>query len=116
MIYINQTGTTTITTNVNNNSRDVVSTYLLRFTHIMSQNVTEYTIDTTNPLEYGENDRYCEMVFNANFKYEGENSLEIYTNGTDLVYTGIVIVGQLIEDMTSYISDNEDGQNYIYIS
>jgi len=115
MIYLTKTGSTTLTSNVNKNTRDAVTTYLLKFTHIMSQDVKTYTIDVLNPTEYGENDRYCELVFDANFTYEGENSLEIYANGTDLVYTGIVIVGEQTETFVQYTSNNENNSNYIYV-
>lgn len=115
MIYINKTGSTTITSNVNNNSRDIISTYLLEFTHIMSQDLKTYTINVSNPLEYGENDRYCELVFTGDFQYEGEYQLKILANGTDVVYTGIVIVGEQVETFTQYISDNENNNNYIYV-
>ena len=115
MIYIKKTGSITLTLNVNNNTRDDVSTYLLNFTHIMSNDNKQYTIDTTNPYQFGKNDRYCEMVFTGTFYYEGEYKLQIYANGTDKVYDGIVIVGEQTEEFIKYVSDNEENNNYIYL-
>lgn len=115
MLYINKTGENTLTLNVNNNSRDSFSTYDLKFTHILSQDIKTYTIDTSDNTQYGVNDRYCEMVFTADFTYEGENKLEILGNGSILVYSGIVIVGEQTEEFIQYVSDNENNSNYIYI-
>ena len=115
MIYLTKIGVNTITSNVNNNSRDVVTTYLLRFTHIMSQDIKEYIINVNDPTQYGENDRYAELVFTTDFVYEGENKLEILANGTTNVYTGIVIVGEQVETFIQYTSNNENNKNYIYV-
>lgn len=115
MIYINKTGVTTLVLNVNNNTRDSFTTYLLKFTHILSNNVKQYTVNTNIPQQYSENNRYCEMVFVGNFTYEGEYKLEIYGNSSVLVYTGIIIVGEQTDEFTTYISDNENNTNYIYV-
>lgn len=108
--------------NINNNSTNTFATYDLVFTHIMSQEVKTYTIDTSNNAEYGQNIRYCEIVLNLqdageDLNYEGEYQLKIYGNGTDLVFTGIAILQGTEEEpfFTQYISPNEVNENYIYI-
>lgn len=108
--------------NINNNSRTDFSTYLLTFTHILSQEVKSYTIDTSNTAIYGENDRYCEIVLNfqnpgQDLNYEGQYQLQIFGNGTDLVLTSMVRLEGTTEDnsFVEYISTDEDNSNYIYI-
>lgn len=109
--------------NINNNSRQDFSSYTLTFTHILSQEVKSYNISTSNPAEYGENIRYCEIVLNfqnagQDLNYEGQYQLQIFGNGTNLVYTGMVrLVGTSEEgnDYISYVSPDEDNSNYIYI-
>lgn len=115
MNYITPNVSNTLTLNVNNNSRDTFVSYTLEFTHILSQYVKTFVIDTTDNTEYGSNDRYCEFVFSNDLLYEGEYQLKIYGNGSILVYTGIVINGELIETFIQYESDNENNENYIYI-
>lgn len=108
--------------NINNNARTEFSTYVLIFTHILSQEVKSYTINTSNPLVYGENDRYCEIVLNLqnpgqDLNYEGQYQLQIFGNGTQLVYTGMVRLEGTTEDnsFVEYISPDEDNSNFIYI-
>jgi hypothetical protein len=108
--------------NINNNSRTDFSGYTLTFIHTLSQEVKSYTISTSNPAQYGENDRYCEIVLNfqnagQDLNYEGQYELRIFGNGTNLVYTGLCRLDGTTEDntITQYISPNEDNEQYIYI-
>lgn len=108
--------------NINNNSRTDFSGYTLTFTHTLSQEVKSYNISTSNPAEFGENIRYCEIVLNLqlpgqDLNYEGQYQLQIFGNGTNLVYTGLARLDGTAENNTiiSYVSNNEDGENYIYI-
>lgn len=107
--------------NINNNSRQDFSGYTLTFVHILSQEEKTYTISTSNPAEYGENDRYCEIVLNLqndDLNYEGQYQLQIFGNGTNLVFTSMVrLIGTTEKgnDYISYISPDEDNSNYIYI-
>jgi len=108
--------------NINNNSRVDFSAYTLTFVHIMSQESKSYVINTSNPALFGENDRYCEIVLNLqdpgqDLNYEGQYQLKIYGNGTNLVFTGMVLVEGTEEEpfFTTYVSDNENNSNYIYI-
>jgi hypothetical protein len=121
MLYLQKSQPNTLTLNINNNSRDTFTGYTLSFTHIMSKEVKNYLIDTSNPLEYAQNIRYCEIELPLNtddLNYEGEYILNIYgTSGTVLVYTGIVVLEgtQEANPFTQYISNNEVNENYIYI-
>ena len=108
--------------NINNNSRTDFSGYTLTFIHTLSQEVKSYTVSTSNPAQYGENDRYCEIVLNfqnpgQDLNYEGQYELRIFGNGTNLVYTGLCRLDGTTEDntITQYISPNEDNEQYIYI-
>jgi len=108
--------------NINNNSRQDFSGYTLTFVHIMSKESKTYLINTSNPAEYAENDRYCEIVLNLqspgqDLNYEGQYQLTIYGNGTTLVFIGIVELEGGVEEplFTQYVSNNEDNSNYIYI-
>lgn len=107
--------------NINNNSRQDFSGYTLTFVHILSQEEKTYTISTSNPAEYGENDRYCEIVLNLqndDLNYEGQYQLQIFGNGTNLVFTSMVRLLGTTEkgnDYINYISPDEDNSNYIYI-
>jgi hypothetical protein len=108
--------------NINNNSRTDYSGYTLTFTHILSQEVKSYTIDTSNPQVYGENIRYCEIVLNfqnpgQDLNYEGQYQLQIFGNETQLVYTGMARLEGTTEDnsFVEYISTDEDNSNFIYI-
>lgn len=125
MIYLQKAQLNTLTMNINNNARPSFSAYTLTFTHIMSKEVKSYTVDTSNPAEYGQNIRYCEIVINLqtdDLNYEGEYQLNIFGNGdgyTDYpVFVGIAILEGNEEKpfFTEYISPNEDNENYIYIS
>lgn len=117
MIYLNKTGQNTLILNINNNSRSVFSTYDLKFTHILSQSVNNFTIDLSDSTEYSVNSRYCTITFISNFDYEGEYSLEIRGNNTELVWSGIIIVGEVIptDTFNELVSDNEENNNFIYI-
>ncbi len=122
MLYLQKGQQNELTLNINNNARPNFSTYDLVFTHTMSQEVKTYTIDTTNPAVYGANIRYCEIVLNLqdpgqDLNYEGEYQLNIYGDGTDLVFTGIAILQGTEEEplFTTYVSPNEVNENYIYI-
>jgi hypothetical protein len=108
--------------NINNNSRTDYSGYTLTFTNVLSQEVKSYTISTSNPQVYGENDRYCEIVLNfqnpgQDLNYEGQYQLQIFGNGTQLVYTGMARLEGTTEDnsFVEYISADEDNSNFIYI-
>jgi hypothetical protein len=120
MIYINKGQSNELVLNINNNSRTDFSGYTLTFLHILSQEVKSYTILTNGPY-FGENVRYCEIVLdltNNDLNYEGQYQLQIFGNGTSLVYTGMVFVNGTTEtgnDFISFISDDEDNSNYIYI-
>jgi hypothetical protein len=88
----------------------------------MSKESKTYLINTSNPAEYAENDRYCEIVLNLqspgqDLNYEGQYQLTIYGNGTTLVFIGIVELEGGVEEplFTQYVSNNEDNSNYIYI-
>lgn len=107
--------------NINNNSRQDFTGYTLVFVHALSQESKTYTIDTSNPAEFGENIRYCEIVLNLqndDLNYEGQYQLQIFGNGTNLVFTSLCrLVGTAEKgnDYISYISPDEDNSNYIYI-
>jgi hypothetical protein len=107
--------------NINNNSRQDFSGYTLTFVHALSQESKSYLIDTSNPAQFGENDRYCEIVLNLqndDLNYEGQYQLQIFGNGTNLVFTSLCrLVGNAEQgnDYVSYISPDEDNSNYIYI-
>jgi hypothetical protein len=108
--------------NINNNSRTDFSGYTLTFTHTLSQEVKSYNISTSNPAEFGENIRYCEIVLNLqlpgqDLNYEGQYQLQIFGNGTNLVYTGLVRLDGTTENNTiiSYVSNNENNEQFIYI-
>jgi hypothetical protein len=107
--------------NINNNSRVDFSGYTLTFVHVLSQEEKTYTISTSNPAEFGENIRYCEIVLNFqndDLNYEGQYQLQIFGNGTNLVYTGMARLDGTTEkgnDYVSYVSPNEDNEQFIYI-
>jgi len=122
MLYLNKGQQNELVMNINNNTTTTFSTYVLEFTHIMSQEVKSYTVDTSDPLEYAQNIRYCEIILNLqdagqDLNYEGEYQLKIYGNGTELVFTGIAILEGTEEQpfFTTYVSPNEVNENYIYI-
>lgn len=110
--------------NINNNTTTSFSSYLLEFTHIMSKEVKTYSINTSDPTQYGQNIRYCEIVLDLqipgqDLNYEGEYQLNIYGNGNlnQNVFIGIAILQGNVESpaFTEYISPNEVNENYIYI-
>jgi hypothetical protein len=124
MIYLEKGIENALVLNINNNARPNFTTYVLVFTHIMSKEVKSYTIDTTDPLQYTQNIRYCTIILPLNtddLNYEGEYQLNIYGNGdgyTDYpVFVGISILEGMKEEplFTQYISPNEVNENYIYI-
>lgn len=121
MIYMQQGQINNLTLNINNNSRLVFTSYDLEFTHIMSKERKVYTVYTNNPNQYLENIRYCEITLNLNIndlQYLGQYNLNIFGDGTDLVFNGIVILeGNNAEThpFTEYISPDEENSNYIYV-
>lgn len=123
MLILNKGQQNELVLNINNNSRQDFATYTLTFVHALSQESKSYIIDTTDPSEFGENDRYCEIVLNLqnpgqDLNYEGQYQLQIFGNGTTLVYTGLCRLDGTTEqgnDYISYVSPNEDNSNYIYI-
>jgi hypothetical protein len=122
MLYLQKGIQNELVMNINNNTATTFSGYTLEFTHIMSQEVKTYTVSTSNPLEYAQNIRYCEIILNLqdagqDLNYEGEYQLKIYGNGTELVFIGIAILQGTEEEplFTTYISPNEVNENYIYI-
>jgi len=122
MLYLQKGQQNELVLNINNNSTTSFSTYTLTFTHIMSQEVKSYTVSTSDPQVYAQNIRYCEIILNLqdagqDLNYEGEYNLNIYGNGTDLVFTGIAILEGTQEEpfFTTYVSPNENNENYIYI-
>ena len=122
MIILNKGQVNELVLNINNNSTTTFTGYTLTFTHIMSSEVKSYTVSTSDPLEYAQNIRYCEIILNLqdagqDLNYEGEYNLNIYGNGTELVFTGIAILQGTEEQpfFTTYVSPNENNENYIYI-
>lgn len=109
-----------LTLNINNNSRVDYSAYTLTFIHVVSQEVKSYVVSTTGP-NFFENIRYCQIELDLaadDLNYEGQYSLQIFGNGTELVYTGMVDLLGTYEQgntFTEYVSPNEDNEQYIYI-
>jgi hypothetical protein len=109
-----------LTLNINNNSRSDFASYTLTFIHTLSQETKSYSISTSNPLQYGENDRYCEIILDLqddDLNYEGQYQLQIFGDGTNLVYTTLCRLDGTSENNTiiEYISPNEDNEQFIYI-
>jgi len=122
MLYLQKGQQNELIMNINNNTNTVFSGYTLEFTHIMSKEVKSYVVSTSDPQVYAQNIRYCEIILNLqnsgqDLNYLGEYQLNIYGNGTELVFTGIVILEGTQESpaFTQYISPNEVNENYIYI-
>jgi len=122
MLYLQKGQQNELIMNINNNSNTVFSGYTLEFTHVMSKEVKSYVVSTSDPQVYAQNIRYCEIILNLqnsgqDLNYLGEYQLNIYGNGTELVFTGIVILEGTQESpaFTQYISPNEVNENYIYI-
>lgn len=106
--------------NINNNSRTTFTGYTLTFTHVVSQEVKSYLIDTSNPAQYGENIRYCEIILdlaNDDLNYEGQYLLQIFGNGTNLVFTSMATLEGNSEPVPfiEYESPDENNSNFIYI-
>ena len=119
MLILQKTQSNELVLNINNNSRTSFSAYTLTFTHIVSQEVKSFVILTNSPF-YAQNDRYCEIVLDLSIEdlnYEGQYQLQIYGNGTSLVYTGMAMLNGTQEStpFTEYVSPNEDNENFIYI-
>jgi hypothetical protein len=121
MIYLNKDQENSLVLNINNNSRETFTGYTLEFTHIMSKEVKTYSINKSNPAQYFENIRYCEILLpldTDDLNYLGEYILNIYgVPNNELVYTGIAILEgtEAGAGFTQYISPNETNENYIYI-
>jgi len=121
MLYLNKGQQNSLVLNINNNSRKTFTEYVLEFIHVMSKEVKTYTIDLSNPAEYFQNIRYCEILLPLNtddLNYLGEYILNIYgVPDNELVYTGIAILEgtEAGAGFTQYISPNETNENYIYI-
>ena len=123
MLYIQKGQENTLVLNINNNSRDTFTGYTLEFTHVMSKETKVYTVDTSDPTQYGQNIRYCEIVLPLNqddLNYLGQYVLNIYgTPGNQLVFNGMVVLESptIVEanPFTEYISNNEVNENFIYI-
>ena len=121
MLYINQGQENTLTLSINQNSRTNFSAYTLNFTHVMSSEVTSYTILTSDPDVFYENYRYCQITLDLaikNLPYEGQYILNIYGSPTNQhVYNGFCMINGTVESnpFTEYISPNETNENFIYI-
>ena len=120
MVILNKGQENELVLNINNNSRQAFTGYTLTFVHALSQESKSYTINKSNPAVYGENDRYCEIVLDLtsdDLNYEGQYQLQIFGNGSSLVYTIMceVIDTNASDEFIQYQSDNEDNSNYIYI-
>jgi len=122
MLYLQKGQQNELIMNINNNSETTFTGYTLEFTHIMSKEVKSYVVSTSDPQVFAQNIRYCEIILNLqnsgqDLNYLGEYQLNIYGNGTELVFTGIVILEGTEESpsFTEYISPNEVNENYIYI-
>lgn len=122
MLILQKGQMNTLVMNINNNSRTDFSGYTLTFTHVMSEEVKSYLINTSNNAQYGDNIRYCEINLdlscsNCDLNYQGQYELKIYGNGTTLVYTGMAELNGPNESQpfVEYVSTDEDNSNYIYI-
>jgi len=120
MVILNKGQQNELILNINNNSRQIFTSYTLVFTHALSQEVKSYVIDTSDNSEYGQNDRYCEIILdlqNDDLNYEGQYQLQIFGDGNSLVYTILcdVVDTNVSDTFVSYQSNNEDNENYIYI-
>ena len=120
MLYINKGEVNNLVLNINLNSRTQFSTYDLVFTHIMSKQEKTYVIDTSDPLQYTSNIRYCTIVLDLvsdDLIYEGQYQLNIYGDAQQEVYVTMVDLISPIAaaPFTEYISPNEVNENYIYI-
>jgi hypothetical protein len=122
MIILNKGQQNELVLNINNNSRTDFNTYTLTFTNSLSKEVKSYIVNTSNPAQYADNERYCEIILNfqnpgQDLNYEGQYQLQIFGNGTNLVYTGLCRLVGTTENNTivEYISTDDDNEKYIYI-
>jgi hypothetical protein len=121
MLYLNKGQNNNLVLNINNNSRNTFTGYTLNFTHVMSKEVKNYTINISDPAVFFQNIRYCEILLplsTNDLNYLGEYTLNIYGNpDNELVYSGIAILEGVEpgSTFTQYISPNETNENYIYI-
>lgn len=125
MLYLNKGQVNTLYLNINNNARPNFDTYTLDFVHVMSKEAKAYVIDVNNPEEYFSNIRYCTITLDLetdDLNYEGQYVLNIVGSGGDSiepmnVYKGMVVLEGTAEStpFTTYISPNEENENYIYI-
>jgi hypothetical protein len=121
MLYLIKGQNNNLVLNINNNSRTTFTGYTLNFTHVMSKEVKNYTINISDPAVYFQNIRYCEILLplaTNDLNYLGEYILNIYGNpDNELVYSGITILEgtEAGTTFTQYISPNETNENYIYI-
>jgi hypothetical protein len=121
MLYLNKGENNNLVLNINNNSRNTFTGYTLNFTHVMSKEVKNYTINISDPAVFFQNIRYCEILLplaTNDLNYLGEYTLNIYGNpDNELVYSGIAILEGVEpgSTFTQYISPNETNENYIYI-
>lgn len=123
MLYLQKGQENTLVLNINNNSRETFTGYTLTFTHVMSKEEKTYSVSTSNPAQFGENIRYCEIVIDLSepgqdLNYLGQYVLNIYgTPNTEKVFNGMVVLEGTQEEnpFTEYISPNETNENYIYI-
>ena len=120
MLYLEKGILNTLVLNINNNSSSTFSSYTLEFTHIMSKEVKSYFINTSDPTQFDSNIRYCNIYLDLSvddLNYQGQYNLNIYGNGTNLVFVGIVMLNGTAETnpYTQYISPNETNENTIYI-
>jgi hypothetical protein len=122
MIILNKGQQNELVLNINNNSRTDFNTYTLTFTNSLSKEVKSYVVNTSNPAQYADNQRYCEIILNfqnpgQDLNYEGQYQLQIFGNGTNLVYTGLCRLVGTTENNTivEYISTDDDNEKYIYI-
>ena len=120
MLYLEKGILNTLVLNINNNSSSTFSSYTLEFTHIMSKEVKNYYINTSDPTQFNSNIRYCNIYLDLSVKdlnYQGQYNLNIYGNGTNLIFVGIVMLNGTAETnpYTQYISPNETNEKTIYI-
>lgn len=121
MLYLQKGQPNTLVLNINNNSRETFTGYTCVFTHVMSQEVKSYSIDISNPSQYEQNIRYCQIEIpldSDDLNYLGQYTLVIYGQpDNEKVYNGMVVLEGTEEEpfFTTYVSDNEVNENYIYI-
>lgn len=121
MLYLIKGQENELYMNINNNSRLTFTGYTFVFTHVLSQEQKSYLIDTSNPLQYFENIRYCTVIIpldTDDLNYEGQYILNVFGDGVENVFKGMVVLEGLQEEplFTTYQSSNENNENYIFIS